>query len=368
MTAIRSTAIAVPPYTYDQTTVLEAVRAWLGDRAPRFERVLGAYDRGLVRRRASVIPIEEVFTPRPFAAKNRVYMEAAVELGAQAVTRCLDRAGLEPGDVDFFISASCTGFMIPSVDAVVAHRLGMKRSLARLPITQHGCAGGAVALRQAHDHLLAHPDHTVLVLAVEVPSVTFQHEDYTATNIISASLFGDGAAAVLLTAEGAANDAHILGTDSRMFPDSTDLMGFDLTDGGLRIVLSKRVPHEIREHAPDAIAEFLAASGRSVGDIDHFLLHPGGRKIIEGFETAFGLGEGALDRTREVLARHGNLSSATVLFILDEFQRAGRGKDGDLGLLVAFGPGFGCESLLLGWGPTAELDYAALLPAHEAAI
>jgi predicted naringenin-chalcone synthase len=368
MSAIRSTAIAVPSHTYDQSTVLEAVRNWLGDRAERFSRVLDAYDRGLVSRRASVLPIEEVFRPRTFAAKNRIYMEAAVELGTEAVIRCLDDAGLRPDEVDFFISASCTGFMIPSVDAVIAHRLGMKPALARLPITQHGCAGGAVALRQAHDHLIAHPDHKVLVLAVEIPSVTFQHEDYTATNIISASLFGDGAAAVLLTAEGGANDPHILGTDSRMFPNSADLMGFDMTEGGLRIVLSKRVPQEIRAHAPDAISEFLAANGRSLEEIDHFLLHPGGRKIIEGFESAFGLGAGALDRTRSVLERHGNLSSATVLFILDEFQRAERGKDGDLGLLVAFGPGFGCESLLLGWGPTAQLDYASLLPAHEGVL
>ncbi|MFQ5845628.1 MAG: type III polyketide synthase, partial [Planctomycetota bacterium] len=315
-----------------------------------------------VASRASVLPIEEVFAPRSFGAKNRLYMRAAVELGEQAVRACLDEAGLEPADVDFLISASCTGFMIPSVDAVIAHRLGMKHSLARLPITQHGCAGGAVALRQAHEHLLAHPGHRVLVVSVEVPTVTFQTGDFSAANIISASLFGDGAAAVLLTAEGAGNEPHILACDSRMFPDSVDLMGFDLTDSGLRIVLSKRVPSEIREHAPGAIAGFLAGNGRSLDEIDHFLLHPGGRKIIEGFEAAFGLGDGALDLTRTVLERHGNLSSATVLFILDDFRRAKRGQVGDLGLLVAFGPGFGCESLLLGWGPRAALDDAALLP------
>jgi predicted naringenin-chalcone synthase len=150
-----------------------------------------------------------------------------------------------------------------------------------------------------------------------------------------------------------------------MFPDSADLMGFDLTDSGLRIVLSKRVPGEIRAHAPEAISAFLAANGRSLEDIDHFLLHPGGRKIIEGFESAFRLGGGALDLTRTVLARHGNLSSATVLFILDDFRRRDRGRAGDLGLLVAFGPGFGCESLLLAWGPQATPDYGALLPARE---
>lgn len=368
MTAIRSTATALPPYSYDQRAARDAVRAWLGDRAGRFERVLGAFDSGLVGRRASVLPIEQIFAPRSFEAKNRLYMQAAVELGLGAVTSCLDQAGLAPTDIDFFIASSCTGFMIPSVDAVIAHRLGMNRSLARLPITQHGCAGGAVALRQAHEHLLAHPDHKVLVLAVEIPTVTFQTEDFSASNVISASLFGDGAAAVVLTAEGAAHDPHILACDSRMFPDSADLMGFDLTDSGLRIVLSKRVPREIRAHAPKAIAGFLADNGHSLEDIDHFLLHPGGRKIIEGFESAFDLGAGALDLTRGVLARHGNLSSATVLFILDDFRRGDRGRAGDLGLLVAFGPGFGCESLLLTWGPQATPDYGALLPARESAF
>jgi len=367
MSAITSTAIAVPPFHYDQKSVLDAVRTWLGDRAPRFERVLSAFDRGLVRNRASVVPLDEVFAARTFAQKNRIYMREAVELGTRAVQECLDRAGLTPGDVDFFISASCTGFMIPSVDAVVAHRLGMKPSLARLPITQHGCAGGAVALRQAHEHLIAHPDHKVLVLAVEIPSVTFQHEDYSAENIISSSLFGDGAAAVLLGGEGEASDPHILAWDSRMFPDSAGLMGFDLTEGGLKIVLSKQVPAQIREHAPAAIEEFLAGAGRSLDDIDHFLLHPGGRKIIEGFEETFGLGDGALDWTRSVLARHGNLSSATVLFILDDFRHQQRGVPGDLGLLVAFGPGFGCESILLGWGPSSRRATSALAPARESA-
>jgi alkylresorcinol/alkylpyrone synthase len=229
----------------------------------------------------------------------------------------------------------------------------MKPSLARLPITQHGCAGGAVALRQAQEHLVAHPDHVVLVLAAEIPSVTFQPDDYSPENIVSTSLFGDGAAAVLLTADGEGDALRLVGADSTMFPSSLDLMGFHLTNGGLKIVLSKKVPEAIRAHAPLALARFLARHGLGLGEIRHFLLHPGGRKIIEGFEELLGLEDGALQVTRDVLARHGNLSSATVLFILDDFVRNDRGARGDLGLLVAFGPGFGCESLLLRWGVPA---------------
>jgi len=365
MSIIRSAATALPPYQYDQATVLEEVRRWLGPHAERFPRLLAAYDRGLVRTRRSVMPLEEIFRARTFEEKNDLYMRSAADLGERAVRGALQRAGLAPGDVDYFISASCTGFMIPSLDAILAHRLGMKPSLGRLPINQHGCAGGAVALRQAHEHLRAHPGHTVLVLAAEIATVTFQLDDLTPENIVSTSLFADGAAAAVLTTDGPEDAPRILDADSRLFPDSADLMGFALRNSGLKIVLSRRVPSRIRQHAPRAIEDFLGRRGLGLGDIDHFLLHPGGRKIIEGFEEAFGLGEGALRETRDVLARHGNLSSATVLYILEEHLRAGRGERGDLGLLVAFGPGFGCESLLLSWGVPAPRLRAPAQPACE---
>jgi len=361
MATIQGTATATPPYVYDQPTVQKRVRDWLGARATRLDRVLRAYERGLVQKRACVLPIEEIFKPRGFEAKNRIYMEAAADLGEQAVRGALKDADIRADEVDFFIASSCTGFMIPSVDAVIAHRLGMQRSLARLPITQHGCAGGVVALRQAHEHLLAHPDHTVLVLAVEIPSITFQHEDFSPENIISASLFGDGAAAVVLRSEGESNQPTIIATDSNLFPESLDLMGFDLRDSGLKIVLKKDVPTAIQRYAPEALRGFLTSQGLEASDIAHFLLHPGGRKIVEGFESSFGLGAGGLEFTRSVLREHGNLSSATVLFILDDFQRSGRAQFGDMGLLVAFGPGFGCETLLLGWGVDAPRTRA--LPA-----
>jgi len=355
MSAIRSTATAVPPFTYDQKTSRTHVERWLGSRAQHFRRVLDAFGSGLVETRSSVLPIEEIFRPRTFKEKNDLYARGALDLGERAVRACLERAGLAPADVDFFITSSCTGFMIPGVDALLAHRLRMKRSLGRLPISQHGCAGGAVALRQAHEHLIAHPDHKVLVLAVEVPTVTLQLDDFSPENLVSTSLFGDGAAAALLCADGKGDEPSIVATESSMFPESEDLMGWELRDSGLKIVLSKRVPGEIRAHAPSAILGFLERQGLLLEDVRHFLLHPGGRKIIDGFEASFALANGELSSTREVLRKHGNLSSATVLFVLDEHMRAGHGRRGDLGLMVAFGPGFGCESLLLQWGPRSAL-------------
>jgi alkylresorcinol/alkylpyrone synthase len=366
MTTVRSTATATPPYTYDQKTSRRYVERWLGSRAREFRRILDAFESGLVETRSSVLPIEEIFLPRTFREKNDLYAMGAVELGERAVRECLDRARLSPLDIDFFITSSCTGFMIPGVDALLAHRLQMKPTLGRLPITQHGCAGGAVALRQAHEHLLAHPEHKVLVLAVEIPTVTLQLDDLSAENLISTSLFGDGAAAAILTRGGAELAPRIVASESCMFPESEDLMGWQLRDSGLKIVLSKRVPQEIKAHAPNAIVGFLERQGLGLADIRHFLLHPGGRKIIDGFEASFGLTRGELASTRDVLKRHGNLSSATVLFVLDDHLRAGHGQRGDLGLLVAFGPGFGCESLLLRWGPrvTKEDPSFAATPAE----
>lgn len=363
MSCIRATATHLPPYEYDQQTILQWIRRWLGPRGERLGRILEAFHTGLVERRRGVITIEHAFQPRGFGTRNDEYIEAVTSMGEAAVRKVLDRAGIEPSDVDHFITSSCTGFMIPSVDAILAHRLGMKPSLSRLPITQHGCAGGAVALRQAHEHLLAFPGDVVLVMAAEAPSVTFQLEDFSPENVLSAALFGDGAAAAVLTGEGGADDPHILGAESRMFPDSAHLMGWKVLDSGLKIILTKEVPEAVRVHAPEAIRSFLGAHGLGIGDVRHYLLHPGGRKIIEGFEELFGFQAGELDITRRVLARHGNLSSATILFILDEALREGRGSAGDFGLLVAFGPGFGCESLLLRWGVEAPRIGSPALPA-----
>lgn len=353
MSCVIATATHLPPYRCDQERAELLVRRWLGPDGERVERILGAFERGTVASRCSVMPPEEIFRRRGFGEKNAIYTRAALEMGERAVRDCLDEARLRPGEIDFFISASCTGFMIPSLDARLAHRLGMSGRLARLPITQHGCAGGAVALRQAHEHLLAYPGHKVLLLAAEVPTATFLPDDRSPANIISASLFGDGAAAAILTADGPEDRPRIFDTDSRIFPDSERLMGFDLTDAGLRMVLSREVPEAIERYAPDAILGLLGRHGYGIEDVGHFLLHPGGRRIIESFEDRFGLREGDLSYTRGVLRECGNLSSATVLFILDRHARAAVARTGDLGLLAAFGPGFGCESMLLRWGVEA---------------
>jgi alkylresorcinol/alkylpyrone synthase len=345
--SIVATGTAFPRFEYDQASCKAMISQWL-DRDPSAKRsYLSTVEAQLVARRAIVAPLEEIFADRTFAQKNDAYIQIAVELGEQAVVRCLDAAGIGAGEVDHFITTSCTGFMIPSLDARLAHRLGMKQTLSRLPITEHGCAGGAVALREARSHLAAHPGHRVLVLSVELASLTFQNRDFSPENIISAGLFGDGAAAAVVTGGGAPGRPRIAATESLFFPGSVDLMGFKLVDTGLKIVLSRDIPDAIRDHAIPALAGFLDRNGLTPARVDHWLLHPGGRKIVESFEDAFDLGRGGLVHSRRVLRDHGNLSSATVLCMLDDFLARGLAKPGDRGVLVAFGPGFGAEMALL---------------------
>ena len=349
MSSVIAAATEVGAHVYDQTTVKEYVERWLNGSRRGLERMVESFDHTLVRTRASVEPIDYVFSKRGFRESNELYKRHAVRLARECTERCLEAAGIRADEVDYFISTSCTGIMIPSFEAIVAEQLGMKRSLRRLPITEHGCAAGAVALSHAHQYLLAYPEHRVLVVAVEIPSLTFQTGDKSATNVISSALFGDGAAAVLLSAASKTAGPTIVQSASHRFQNSADWMGFDLRDSGLHIVLSPRVPGEIRSQGPALIREFLGANEMQLKDVRHFLLHPGGRKIIEAFEETLGLHAEDLAISRQVLTKYGNLSSATVLFILKEHLQRSAARPGDRGLLMAFGPGFSAEMLLLEW-------------------
>jgi predicted naringenin-chalcone synthase len=357
MASILATATRSAAHWYKQEVVREHARAWLNGAGSRRESGLTAFDTGLVEQRSSAIPLEEVFSSdRRFGASNDRYAEVAVELSTAVASAALEQAGLAPEDVDFFVTSSCTGFMIPSVDAHVAERLRMKPTLRRLPITEHGCAGGAVALGCARDHLAANASEGkggerrfALVVAVELPSLTFQVSDRSAANVVSAALFGDGAAAVVLSSDPNPGRPRIVRTGSRRFEKSLDWMGFHLQDSGLRVVLSREIPRQVEAHGRTVIESFLRESGLEIGDVRHFLFHPGGRKILEAFERTVALPKDALAASRKVLRDHGNLSSATVLYILDEHLRRGVARAGERGLLIAFGPGFGAELLLLQW-------------------
>jgi alkylresorcinol/alkylpyrone synthase len=241
--------------------------------------------------------------------------------------------------------------MIPAVDAWVADALGLGPRLVRLPITESGCAGGVVGLARATDYLRAHPDRAALVISIEMSSLTFQRWDRSATNVVSTAIFGDGGAAVVLVGAqhpGASRGvARVVDTESVFFRGTTHLMGFRLRNQGLQIVLDRELAPFVRREVAPAVDGYLAERGLKREDIARWILHPGGRRIIEVMAERLGLRGGELAATEAVLSEHGNMSSATVLFVLDEILRHQRPAGGEHALLAAFGPGFGAELALL---------------------
>ncbi len=344
----------LPPYRYDQETVTRWVRDWLessGD--PQAQRLLSVYTRAGIQARASVVPIEQVFHPGDFETQNDLYRQVACQAGADLARRAIEAAGLGPGDVGLIDSVSCPGFMIPAVDAYVADALGLGPDLVRLPITESGCAGGVVGLARAADHLTAYPNKAALVLAIELSSLTFQRWDTSATNVVSTAIFGDGGAAAILVgrdhprSSGPGALARLVDARSSFFRGTTHLMGFHLRNQGLQIVLDRELAPFVRREVTAAVQGFLEPRGLRREDVTRWILLPGGQRIIEVMAEQLGLAPEDLAPTEAVLAQHGNMSSVTVLFVLDEILRRGGIRAGEKGVLGAFGPGFGAEFALL---------------------
>jgi alkylresorcinol/alkylpyrone synthase len=314
----------------------------------RLEALMSIADNAQVNKRYSIFPIEYTVEPRPLSKTNEEYIEHAVKLGRQAAEACLQRAGLRPDEVDLIITVSCTGFMIPSLDAHLINLMGFRSNVRRMPFTELGCAAGAMALARAADYLKAHPGGNVLIIAVELPSLTFQRKDISQANLISSILFGDGAAAVLVTGR-EQKGPRILVSETYTFPDSLGAMGFDLRDSGFHILLSKDVPEMIGARIRGLVDGFLERQGRTQKDIKGWILHPGGARLLGNVEKELGLCKCDTQPSWDILSNVGNLSSATILFILQEWLEKRPLKTGEYALAAAFGPGFSAEFLLLQW-------------------
>lgn len=343
----------LPPYRYAQEVVTEWVREWLTENgAAESARLLKVYARSGVAARASVVPIEDVFFPKDFETQNDRYCEIGRAAAVDVSRRALAAAGLAPAEIGAVVSVSCTGFMIPALDAYVADALGLGPRLMRLPLTESGCAGGVVGLARAADYLRAHPDQAALVVALELSSLTFQRWDRSSTNVVSTAIFGDGGAALVLAGPAhprAAGPllARLRDAESAFFRGTTHLMGFRLRNQGLQIVLDRGLTPFVRREVAPAVDAFLAPRGLARADVARWILHPGGRRVIEAMCEKLGLGSEEMAATEAVLSEHGNMSSVTVLFVLDEVLRRARPPAGSLGLLGAFGPGFGAELALV---------------------
>ncbi len=348
---VKITAVAkqLPKYNKPIKEILPYVANWLDGQEDRFKRkVLKIFANAGVDHRYSIMDEVDVFADTSFEERNDVYARECTILAENALIKALDKAGLKADEIDFIITVSCTGIMIPSVDAYLINSMKMKQDVVRLPVTEMGCAAGVSGMIYANNFLKANPNKRAAVVAVESPMATFQRNDYSMVNIVSAAIFGDGAAAVILSSNEADEGPEILDEAMYHFYDASHMMGFRLTNTGLQMILDKTVPETIAKHFPAIIHPFLERNDLKIEDVDHLIFHPGGRKIVETVEDLFGsLGKNIND-TKEVLKLYGNMSSVTILYVLERFLERNPSQ-GEYGLMLSFGPGFTAQRILIQW-------------------
>ena len=350
-TKIISVGKQLPQYSRNTEEIIPYIKDWIREQDERFKRkVVKIFENAGVDKRYSIMDVEEVFEQTSFEEKNEVYAKESVKLAERALEKALSGVGLKPDQLDFIITVSCTGIMIPSLDAYLINRMGMRQDIVRLPVTEMGCAAGVSGIIYANNFLRANPGKRAAVVAVESPMATFQHSDFSMVNIVSAAIFGDGAGAVILSSNPSDEFAgpKILDQSMYHFYDAEHMMGFKLRNTGLQMVLDKTVPETISEHFPAIIHPFLERNGMSIVDIDHLIFHPGGKKIVRTVEDLFGSLGKSIEDTKEVLRLYGNMSSVTVLYVLERFMSR-RPKAGEKGLMLSFGPGFSAQRILLEW-------------------
>jgi len=349
--SVRITAVTkqLPKYTRSTKDILPYLEAWVSGQSKRFQRkVMKILENAGVDQRYSIMDADEVFFNTSFEEKNDIYSREVIKLAKKTLLKSLSKAKLQPWDIDFIITVSCTGIMIPSLDAFLINILKMKQDIVRLPVTEMGCVAGVSGMIYAHNFLKANPNKRAVVIAVESPTATFQHEDFSMVNVVSAAIFGDGAASVILSSYPDEEGPEIIDEAMYHFYEAEHMMGFKLRNTGLQMVLDKSVPETITEHFPGIIHPFLERNNMTIEDVDHLIFHPGGKKIVQTVEDLFGSLGKNVDDTKEVLKQYGNMSSATVLYVLERFMDRNPPK-GDIGLMLSFGPGFSAQRILLKW-------------------
>ncbi|HEY8617856.1 hypothetical protein [Phenylobacterium sp.] len=338
-----SLATAEPRHELLQSDVAAAARGVFLDRFPQFERMAPVFETVGIRRRQAAMPMEWYLEPRGWPERTAAYTEAAVDLFTRAAAAALDEAGLTGADIDVIVTVSSTGIATPSLEARAMGALGFRPDAARVPVFGLGCAGGATGLALAARLAAAQPGCRVLFVTVELCTLSFRMDEPSKADIVATALFGDGAAACVLQA-GADGFAQVEASAEHTWPDTLDIMGWRVDPQGLGVIFARAIPPFARQHLRPAMDAMLAGQGLGVEDVDRFVCHPGGVKVIEALEGSLDLGQGALDHERAVLADHGNMSAPTVLYVLDRARRAGLPRRS---VATALGPGFTASTVTL---------------------
>ena len=346
---IVTVAKQLPHHSRTTANILPLLDNWLQGQDERFiKKVKKIFEGAAVDKRYSIMDPAEVFTATSFEEKNDIYSREVIILGEQVLEKALANAGWEPQTLDYIITVSCTGIMIPSLDAYLINKMNLRQDIVRLPVTEMGCAAGISGIIYAKNFLKANPGKRAAVIAVESPTATFQLNDFSMPNIVSAAIFGDGAACCLISSYEEDQGPEIISEEMYHFYDAEHMMGFKLTNSGLQMVLDIGVPDTIASHFGNIIHPFLKKNSLEIADIDHMIFHPGGKKIVTTVEALFsGLGKNIND-TKEVLKQYGNMSSVTVLYVLERIMDESP-QPGEKGLMLSFGPGFSAQRVLLQW-------------------
>jgi len=347
---IISAASAFPKYLFRQQAVTGALKGLWQDQMQKPELLDRLHSRCGVEQRHFVLPLEAYERIQNWGQANDLWIENAQQLAADAICRAITPAGLAPRDIDALYFTSVTGIASPSIDARLINRMGLSPNIKRVPIFGLGCVGGAAGIARAADYLRAFPDQVAVVLSVELCSLTWQRGDLSVANLISAGLFGDGAAAAVLAgSEAGLEGPEVIATCSTFYPGTEDAMGWNISERGFEIVLSPKVPDVIEQHLRFDVDAFLSEHGLRRHDMASWIIHTGGPKILEAVEKALELKPGELELSWESLRRVGNLSSASVLVVLEQVLKRKRCAAGSYSLLAAMGPGFCSELVLMRW-------------------